>query len=112
MRFLPKGSTDMMFKKTVLAAACVATLITVDVGSSTPASANDAAAGAAAGFVGGMILGGALAGGRPEVEEEVVVRRRRPVRVYEEEEYVRPRRCWTESWRDRWGDYHDRRVCR
>lgn len=104
----------MMMKKLVLAVACAATLITADVGFSGTAQANDAAAGAAAGFVGGMILGGALAGaGRPEpIDEEVVVRRRRPVRVYEEEEYVRPRRCWTENWRDRWGDYHERRVCR
>ncbi|MER2605353.1 MAG: hypothetical protein ABTQ29_05955 [Siculibacillus sp.] len=104
----------MIVRKFLLAAACAATLITGNLASVAPASANDAAVAGAAGLVGGMILGGALAqGARPEpIEEEVVVRRRhRPVRVYEEE-VVQPRRCWREEYQDRWGDIHYRRVCR
>ena len=109
-------SEDMIAKKLIIAVATVATLITADAGLMTPAQANDGAAVAAgaAGLVGGLILGGALAESqRPEpIDDEVVVRRRpRPVRVYEEE-VVRPRHCWREEWRDRWGDIHLRRICR
>ena len=100
-----------------LAVAAAATLFTAEIAPIAPAQANDGAAVAAgaAGLVGGLILGGALAeSSRPEpIDEEVVVRRRpRPVRVYEEEDDIRPRRCWREEWRDRWGDIHTRRVCR
>lgn len=106
----------MIAKRLAIAAVAAVTLFTANVSTVTPAAARDdgaVAAGAAAGLVGGMLLGGALANqGRVYEDEPVVVHRRRPVRVYEEEEVVRPRRCWREEWRDRWGDYHERRVCR
>lgn len=108
----------MFIKKLVIAVAMAATLITANVGLVAPAKADDGAAVAAGavGLVGGMILGGALADSARPVpldDEEVVVRRRpRPARVYEEEDDVRPQRCWREEWRDRWGDLHVRRVCR
>ena len=104
-----------MFAKPLLAAAALAVLMTAQV-AVTPAHADDGAAVAAgaAGLVGGLILGGALAdSARPEpLDDEEVVVRRRPARIYEEEEIVRPRHCWREEWRDRWGDIHVRRVCR
>jgi hypothetical protein len=103
----------MNAKSFTLAIAAAATLFTAQVAPMSSAQANDAAlAAGAAGLVGGMILGGALAESqRPvPVEEEVVVRRR--PRVIEEEDVVRPRHCWREEWRDRWGDIHVRRVCR
>ncbi len=104
----------MNAKSITLAIAAAATLFTAQVVPVSQAQANDAAiAAGAVGLVGGMILGGALAdSARPVPVEEDVVVRRRPVRVYEEEEVVRPRRCWREEWRDRWGDIHLRRVCR
>lgn len=102
----------MNAKSITLAIAAAATLFTAQVVPVSQAQANDAAiAAGAVGLVGGMILGGALAeSSRPVHDEEVIVRRR-PVRVYEEE-VVRPRHCWREEWRDRWGDIHLRRVCR
>lgn len=106
----------MIARKFAVAALAAVTLLTANTLTIAPAQARDdgaVAAGAAAGLVGGLLLGGALADrGRVYEEEPVIVHRRRPVRVYEEEEYVRPRRCHTEEWRDRWGDYHERRVCR
>ena len=105
----------MIARKLAVAALAAVTLLTANTMTVAPAQARDdgaVAAGAAAGLVGGMLLGGALANQGRVYEEEQVVVRRRPVRVYEEEEYVRPRRCHTEEWRDRWGDYHERRVCR
>lgn len=102
----------MIVKKLVLAAAAAATLATSTVVTTAPARAGDpgaAFAAGAAGLVGGLILGNALA--QPQPEETYVVRRR-PVRVYEEEEVVVPRRCWREVWYDTWGDRHVRRLCR
>ena len=81
----------MIARKLVIAAVAAASLVTANVGTVTPAFAGhdgDVAAGAAAGRVGGMLLGGALANSGRVPEEEVVVRRR-PARVYEEEEVVR-----------------------
>lgn len=104
----------MIARKLVIAAVAAASLVTANAGMVTPAFAGhdgDVAAGAAAGLVGGLLLGGALANSGRVPEEEVVVRRR-PARVYEEEEVVRPRRCWREEWTDRYGDIHYRRVCR
>ena len=103
----------MLVKKFVLATALVATVAASTVATSAPARAGDpgaAFAAGAAGLVGGLILGGALA--QPEPEPEAYVVRRRPVRVYEEEEVVVPRRCWREVWYDNWGDRHVRRICR
>ena len=101
-----------MFVKTfVLAAATAATIAISAAATATPAQAGDpgaAFAAGAAGLVGGLILGNALS--QPEPETYVV--RRRPVRVYEEEEVVVPRRCWREVWYDSWGDRHVRRICR
>jgi hypothetical protein len=107
----------MDVKKLIIAAVAAATLLTANAGLVAPAHADDGAAVAAgaAGLIGGMILGGALAeSARPEpLDEEVIVRRRpRPVRVYQEEDVIRPQRCWREEWHDRWGDLHFRRVCR
>jgi len=105
----------MIAKKLIIAAVAAVSLFTANAATIVPAQAHDGgavAAGAAAGLVGGMILGGALANQNRVPEEEVIVERRRPVRVYEEEEVVRPRHCWREEWSDRWGDIHTRRVCR
>ena len=102
----------MIVKKFVLAAAMVATVAVSTAVTTEPARAGDpgaAVAAGAAGLVGGLILGNALA--QPQPDTYVV--RRRPVRVYdEEEEIVVPRRCWREVWYDSWGDRHVRRLCR
>jgi hypothetical protein len=107
----------MIAKKLLIAAVAAASLFTANATTIAPAQARDGhggdvAVGAAAGLVGGLLLGGALANQDRVPEEEVIVERRRPVRVYEEEEVVRPRHCWREEWSDRWGDIHTRRVCR
>lgn len=101
----------MIARKFLLAAATVATLAASTVATTAPASAGDpgaAWAAGAAGVVGGLILGNALA--QPQPDTYVV--RRRPARVYEEEEVVVRQRCWREVWYDDWGDRHVRRVCR
>ncbi len=100
----------MIVRKFLLAAAAVATLAVSTV---APAEAGDpgaAWAAGAAGVVGGLILGNALA--QPQPEPEAYVVRRRPARVYEEEEVVVRRRCWREVRYDDWGDRYVRRVCR
>lgn len=106
----------MIAKKFLLAAVAAASLLTANLATIAPVQARDhggeVAAGAAAGLVGGLLLGGALANQNRAPEEEVIVERRRPVRIYEEEEVVRPRRCWHEEWSDSYGDIHTRRVCR
>lgn len=107
----------MIAKKLIIAVVAAAGLFTANMAVVAPAQARDnhggdVAAGAAAGLVGGLLLGGALANENRVPEEEVIVERRRPVRVYEEEEVVRPRHCWREEWSDRYGDIHTRRVCR
>ena len=102
----------MIVRKFLLAAAAVATLAVSTVAATAPADAGDpgaAWAAGAAGVVGGLILGNALA--QPQPAETYVVRRR-PARIYEEEEVVVRRRCWREVWYDDWGDRHVRRVCR
>lgn len=99
----------MIVNKAVLTAATIAAFVTANLATSEPVRANDAAVAAGAfGLVGGMILGGALA----QQNDERVVVRRRPVRVYEEDEVYAPPRCWREEWRDRWGEIHFRRICR
>ncbi len=101
----------MFAKKFALVAATVATLAVSTLATTAPARAGDpgaAVAAGAAGLVGGLLLGGALA--QPQPETYVV--RSRPVRVYDEEEVVVPRRCWREVWYDSWGDRHVRRLCR
>ena len=103
----------MFVKKFVLVAATAAAIAVSTVATVAPARAGDpgaAFAAGAAGLVGGLILGNALS--QPEPEPEAYVVRRRPVRVYEEEEVVVPRRCWREVWYDNWGDRHVRRICR
>ena len=102
----------MFVRKFALATATIAAITASTVATTAPAQAGDpgaAFAAGAAGLVGGLILGNALA--QPQPEETYVVRRR-PVRVYEEEEVVVPRRCWREVWYDSWGDRHTRRICR
>ena len=103
----------MIVRKFLLAATTVATLAVSTVAATAPASAGDpgaAWAAGAAGVVGGLILGNALS--QPQPEPETYVVRRRPARVYEEEEVVVRQRCWREVRYDDWGDRHVRRVCR
>ena len=103
----------MFARKFAIAAMAAATIAGSTVATTAPARAGDPGAAIAAGtlgVIGGLMLGGALA--QPEPEPETYVVRRRPVRVYDEEEVVVPRRCWREVWYDSWGDRHVRRICR
>lgn len=101
----------MLAKKFVIAAAAAITIGTGMIGASTPARA-DRGGDIAAGIVGGLIVGGVV--GSAMANDPPPPRRyySQPPAYVDEEVVVRRPRCWRETWYDRYGDEHIRRVCR